>query len=137
MSNQLLQKQRTLYDWAESEGWSELRYDERDMVWRGFAPGSYIEEEVPIEILIDLLPMKYALSIQRVKENLFWTEAYVYRLTSAEGLQWGETNDAKKVLEFMRQNIQLAGKLAIARQEWAIECQRVAFYLAVKYGLKD
>jgi hypothetical protein len=83
-------KQRTLYDWAESEGWSELRYDEQDAVWRGFAPRSYIEEEVPFEVLIEFAPATLRVDYGRLCNCLDDLRWQGFKIFLDEGISPGE-----------------------------------------------
>jgi hypothetical protein len=123
-------QQSTLYDWAKSESWSELRYDADEMVWRGFAPGSYIEEDVPIEVIFQFLPLNYKIELEAVALHRLQHEKQVLKLLQDKGLRW-QTKNVDAVSELMNCHGEVFYDLAKARQEYDLKVKYAAYAVAL------
>jgi|GEM_PF-5332817 len=135
-NNQLQLPQRTLYDWAESEGWSELRYDEVDHVWRGFPHGELTEVNVPVNVLLEFIPQAAQVEFDAISVRLQVLQLATAKFLKIHGLTW-ETIDADAVEEFMSQYPGMLYRLAHARNEYDLACKYVAYGVAVQLGLVD
>jgi hypothetical protein len=119
------QAQRSLYDWAEENGWSELRYDKDDWVWRGFAPNSYIEEPVPVEALCEGVTSDCGLELQKLASMLKRLQQQKAELLRTRDVGQNTINEAESIQAFLSS---YPGVI------FALERTQVAYDVAVKYA---
>jgi hypothetical protein len=83
---------RTILDWAESSGWTDLVYSEKESVWRGFRPGSYIEEEVPIDKIKELIPCAEWWEFEEANWNYMNARIHFARILEEAGIDRNRTD---------------------------------------------
>ncbi len=133
MSNQLRHQQRTLYDWATENGWSELRFDERDMAWRGFAPSSHIEETLPEEALLEFAPTKFNVEYDRILDKLLVYQRGYLQAMLRENIPTDELSYNHHPV-MIEKYLDLVASLDAGKYMLTLAVERLAVELAVTHG---
>ena len=128
--------QQALYDWATESGWTDLRYDKTDCVIRGFPPRALTEENVPLEELLEFLPIECREDFSRISNRLLDLELKVAQALATAGLHW-QTNNAEEVSVFMSQNPSTLYSLAMTRQEHDFAKRYIHLEVARQVKLTD